>query len=65
MARRWKRRVVAGFGSTSGWSGPAERGRANGRHTPLKAFSNILSCQVGSSSHLAAVEGGTVGGSRS
>jgi hypothetical protein len=50
MARRCGRRVVAGLaGSTTGRSGPSERPRADGRQTPLKAFSNILSWRDGPS----------------
>jgi len=52
--------------STADWSGAAERDRADGRHTPLKALSNILSWQDGPER---AVSGGrkpwTVSGSRS
>src|SRR6185295_2389884 len=48
MARRCRRLVVAGLvASIPKGSGAAERLRADGRQTPLKALSNILSWQDG------------------
>ena len=67
MARLCGRRAVAGpAGPTTGWSDPSERPRADGRQTPLKAFSNILSWPDGPErAFWRRSKAWTVGGSRS
>jgi len=66
IARRCRRRVVAGLVATTVGSGSAERVRAAGRQTPLKAFSNILSWPDGPERAVwRRSKAWTVGGSRS